>query len=99
MDGLIIDSEPIWNKSEIDVFATVGVQLTEETCREPTGMRVDEVVEYWYNKFPWQGTDHSKIVEDIFSEVIKRIQLEGKSKPGVKESLEIFKKMGMKIGS
>ncbi|MDY6982005.1 MAG: haloacid dehalogenase, partial [Pseudomonadota bacterium] len=28
MDGLLIDSEPLWHKAEITVFATVGLHLT-----------------------------------------------------------------------
>jgi beta-phosphoglucomutase-like phosphatase (HAD superfamily) len=30
MDGLLIDSEPFWRKAEIKVFATVGLQLSEQ---------------------------------------------------------------------
>ena len=47
VDGLLIDSEPIWRRTEVEVFATVGVALTEEMCVETTGPRIDEVAAHW----------------------------------------------------
>ena len=32
MDGLMIDSEPFWRQAEIEEFAKVGLNLTEEQC-------------------------------------------------------------------
>ena len=37
MDGLLIDSEPLWQEAEINVFRSVGVPLTGELCRETVG--------------------------------------------------------------
>ena len=56
MDGLLIDSEPLWQEAEIAVFRSVGITLTEELCRETIGLRLDGVVRYWYERRPWQGT-------------------------------------------
>mgnify|MGYP001554087805 FL=1 len=52
MDGLLIDSEPLWQEAEMAVFGTVGVELTRELCRETTGLRLDEVVRYWHERHP-----------------------------------------------
>ena len=50
MDGVLINSEPLWREAEIITFKKVGLDFTEEMCRETMGMRLYEVVEYWYNK-------------------------------------------------
>ena len=47
MDGLIIDSEPLWKIAEIETFKEVGFDFTIEMCALTTGMRIDEVVEFW----------------------------------------------------
>lgn len=44
MDGLLIDSEPLWQEAEIRVFNQVGVPLTHEMTPQTTGLRTDEVV-------------------------------------------------------
>ncbi|MCS6980252.1 MAG: HAD family phosphatase [Flavobacteriales bacterium] len=44
MDGVIVDSEPLWRKAEIEVFSRFGIFLTDEACRSTQGLRLDEVV-------------------------------------------------------
>ena len=46
MDGLIIDSEPLWKKAEIDAFNSIGYDFTYEMCESTKGMRIDEVVQH-----------------------------------------------------
>ena len=45
MDGVLIDSEPLWQEAEMKVFAQLGIELTTEMCCETMGMRTDEVVQ------------------------------------------------------
>ena len=44
MDGVLIDSEPLWREAEMAVFAQRGVVVTEEDCKRLMGLRTDEVV-------------------------------------------------------
>ena len=37
MDGLIIDSEPLWKIAEIETFKEVGFDFTIEMCALTTG--------------------------------------------------------------
>lgn len=43
MDGVLVDSEPLWRAAEIEVYARYGVFLTEEECRQTKGLRIDRV--------------------------------------------------------
>ena len=97
MDGVLIDSEPLWRKAEIESFSRVNVHLTDEMCRQTMGLRVDEVVEYWFHRFPWENTPHKEIEESIWDNVIKLVREEGTAMSGVKESLEFLKGKGMKL--
>ena len=45
MDGLIIDSEPLWKRAEIDTFGSIGYDFTYEMCESTKRMRIDEVVQ------------------------------------------------------
>src|SRR5262249_157917 len=47
MDGLLIDSEPLWQQAEIEIFARVGIHLDAQLCLRTRGRKIDEVVDYW----------------------------------------------------
>ena len=90
MDGLLIDSEPLWQEAEITVFRSVGVALTRELCRETVGVRLDGVVRHWYEKSPWQG-ESLEAVEARILEVVSRLVVErGKPMAGVMETIDIL---------
>jgi sugar-phosphatase len=97
MDGLLIDSEPLWQKAEIEVFREVNVFLNHILCRQTTGLRIDEVVDYWYNKFPWKSISKRELTEDIIKRVIELISREGEAKDGVQEILDFLKRKNVRI--
>jgi mannitol-1-/sugar-/sorbitol-6-/2-deoxyglucose-6-phosphatase len=37
MDGLLIDSEPLWRIAEVETLSAVGVPITEEDAVQTTG--------------------------------------------------------------
>lgn len=73
MDGLLIDSEPLWREAEIAIFESVGVCLTEELCRETMGLRIDEVVRYWHKRSPWHGPSCEQIAGQVVDAVERLI--------------------------
>lgn len=97
MDGLLIDSEPLWRKAEIQSFKKVGLTLSEDDCRKTMGYRLNEVVDYWFALQPWEGVSKEQLEEDILNEVIALIRAEGKPMPGVYQALDLFENAGFKI--
>jgi HAD superfamily hydrolase (TIGR01509 family) len=95
MDGLIIDSEPLWQEAEISVFKSVKVNLSKEDCMKVMGMRTDEVVDYWFRRFPWDGPSRTEISSAIISDLIVLIKEKGKLMEGVKESLAFVRSKGV----
>lgn len=98
MDGVLIDSEPLWQEAEIDIFATVGVVLTPSLCREAMGLRIDEVVKYWYTKHPWNGTSEKQIELAVVARLIELIKEKGEIMPGVSNALKTISEKGVLIG-
>ena len=97
MDGLIIDSEPLWKEGEIKVFKTVGVSLTLDMTRQTTGLRTDEVVEYWHKRYPWETPTQQEISKQIDETVIALIKEKGTPMPGVNEAFSICKNANLSI--
>jgi len=90
MDGVIIDSEPMWQQAERKVFADVGLELTISDCSQTKGMRIDEVVDFWFRQRPWDQFGKQEIVDSILNELIELIQAQGVRMSGVQESIRYF---------
>jgi sugar-phosphatase len=97
MDGLLIDTEPIWRQVEIETFGDLGLHLTEEQCLETMGVRIADVVELWYGRFPWDGPSTDAVTGSIVAAVIDRVLTAGEPKPGVCASLELVHAAGLPI--
>lgn len=98
MDGVLIDSEPLWKIAEVEGFGKVGLDLTYTDCEETVGLRIDEVVKLWFAKEPWQGKSIEDVTQDIIDILIREIKEKGTALPGVEDCLKIFKNSGYKIG-
>lgn len=96
MDGLLINSEPLWRKAEIAVFAEVGLALTEDDCKKMMGFRLNEVVAYWYLQQPWSTPSTEAIEALILTKVSQLIADEGTALPGVYHALALCRALSMK---
>ena len=97
MDGLIINSEPLWKIAEIESFKEIGIDFTVEMCAQTTGMRIDEVVNFWWEKFKWNSPSKEDIINSIEEKMIHLITKNGKLMPGVLNSLKLLNEVQIPI--
>lgn len=97
MDGLLIDSEPLWWEAEIEVAKTVGVNLTKEQTLETTGLKVDKIVGHWFNIKPWKTPSKKEVEDTLVKNLIARVKEMGKEKAGATQTLELMKRKNVKI--
>jgi sugar-phosphatase len=88
MDGVLIDSEPLWRRAEIEIFAEVGLALEEADCFQTQGLRIDEAVSFWYERAPWIGRSIDDVANSIVSRMAELIRSEGEPMPGVLSSID-----------
>lgn len=98
MDGVLIDSEPLWQRIEYDVLSALGVPVTIETIQQTTGLRIDQCVDYWYHKAPWPEYDNAKVSQMIIDKVANEILVSGEAMQGVNEAINYCQALGLKIG-
>jgi len=98
MDGLLIDSEPLWGQAMREVFASVGVELSMELASHTTGLRTAEVVDYWHNYFKWKGKSTEQVTNEIIDLVTDKIIKKGKPMKGLDYILDFFEKRKFKMG-
>jgi mannitol-1-/sugar-/sorbitol-6-/2-deoxyglucose-6-phosphatase len=98
MDGVLIDSEPLWKIAMEEVFHALGSQLTKKDFQRTVGLRIDEVIHYWNKAENW-GIDNEKEVEEaIISKMEQLIAENAQPLKGVVETLEYLKNRHIKIG-
>lgn len=97
MDGLLVDSEPLWRQAEQVVFPRVGIHLTDEMCLQTMGTRVDEVVQHWFKTKPWEGPSLKEVADEIVEAVIDLVRREGKLKEGGEYILDFCASQGLEI--
>ncbi len=97
MDGLLIDSEPFWQQAEIEIFADVGLNLTSELCQQTMGLRIDEVVNYWYQRHPWGNISQTEIADRIVQRVVELIETKGTTRKGVYPLFEFLEKINLPL--
>ncbi|MDQ2961130.1 MAG: hexitol phosphatase HxpB [Candidatus Dormibacteraeota bacterium] len=93
MDGVLIDTEPVWRDVEIDVFGSLGVLLTEDDCRGTMGMRIDEVVRARYAQSPWTGATPEQVTARIVDGMVTRVSADGVALDGAREALATVRDM------
>ncbi len=98
MDGLLFDSEPLWQEAEYDVFSRLGVKVTPELSAITAAMTTKEVTQFWFQQFPWHGQTLADVEQAVIDRVERLIKQKGEAKPGVKEILNFCKEQGLKIG-
>ncbi len=97
MDGLLIDSEPLWQNSMIEVFARVGIHLDRDMCRQTMGVRIDEVVEIWHGRLPWNGPSKEEVRNSIVADVVHRVREQGVLLPGVLATVQDLTERGIPL--
>jgi len=97
MDGLLIDSEPLWRRAEREVFATVGLTLSDDDCRRTTGLRADEVVRFWFDRQPWTGPDCDEVHVRLLARVTEFIRTDGRAMAGVHDALVTIRGAGLRL--
>ena len=97
MDGLLIDSEPLWQDAEIAVFGELGVPLTRSMCRKTMGFRIDHVVRHWHEQYPWHDPSLEDVVERIVVTVGELMLQRGAPMPGVIDTINDLRAAGYKL--
>ena len=94
---MLIDSEPFWRRAEIEVFGRLGLHLTESDVRQTMGLRIDDAVRYWWDRFPWTGPTPVDVERGITTAVADLIAAEGTPMPGSVEALTLCQRLGLVV--
>jgi mannitol-1-/sugar-/sorbitol-6-/2-deoxyglucose-6-phosphatase len=94
MDGLLIDSEILWHRAEVEILGGLGVPVNRSGTRASKGMFVAEVVAHWFAVAPWRAPSQSVVVDLILERVGELVETEGRLMPGALRAIAITAERG-----
>ncbi len=94
MDGLLIDSEILWHRAEVEIFGSLGVPIARSGERSTKGMYVNQVVTYWFERYPWAGPSRDDVVELLLSRVGELVETNGRLLPGALRAIDLTSERG-----
>lgn len=98
MDGLLVDSEPLWNEAATEVFGQYGMELTPADYALITGLRTKEFVQWWFARFQIDQAHAYDAETAIVNGVIEKFLQKGKALPGIDHIFNFFTEQGFRIG-
>lgn len=98
MDGLLIDSEPLWSEAGKETLEQYGKILTEDQYKGSTGLRTEEWIEHWFLHFNIDMAHAPMAVSTIVQKAIEKIGQFGTPMPGVHEIISFFRKRNFQVG-
>jgi sugar-phosphatase len=98
MDGVLVDSEPLWRLAERRTFAEIGIELTDSDCEQTMGMRTDEVIQFWYRQSPWKGPMPAEVERRLEKRMQELIAERATAMAGVEESIAMARNEGLVLG-
>ena len=98
MDGVLVDSEPLWRLAEREVFAEVGLELSDADCERTMGMRTDEVIAHWFRAAPWDGATCAEVEARLEARMGELIAERASAMPGLEQSIAMARAEGLALG-
>jgi sugar-phosphatase len=103
MDGVLIDTEPVWRAAESAVFAGLGITLSESDVLESTGQPIEELIPVWRQRSPAGGSLAGASLSDaevaglVIDQVIAHVKAEGQPMAGVTAAIALFERCGLRL--
>jgi HAD superfamily hydrolase (TIGR01509 family) len=96
MDGLLINSEPLWHETEIEMMAQFGYQWLESDQAACLGGPLDRVGEYM-SKLIGGKRDGNTLMLEMIDQMVQRFQGDLPLMPGALELIDDLKANGVEL--
>ncbi len=98
MDGILIDSVPLWRRAKREIFSELGFEIIEEEHNKTMGYTITETVSRWFELYLFENVSEREVIEKIENRIIELIEEEGKMISGIKEVVDFCYKNFVQIG-
>ena len=79
------------------MFGSLGLELTETDVRQTMGLRIDDAVRHWWDRYPWPGMTVVEVEHAVTARVAELIGRSGVPMPGALESLSLCARLSLPV--
>ncbi|WP_033402591.1 hexitol phosphatase HxpB [Dyadobacter beijingensis] len=97
MDGLLIDSEPMWTEAARSVMQKVNFELTEALRLQTTGLSIKLFLDFCHQVQPWNTPSFEELETEILVKAHHAILANAEAMPGAIALVQELKKQGLKL--
>ena len=83
MDGVLIDSQPLWHQAEQQILGGLGVDFSRPPLLQSTGLTTAAVIAHWYQHQPWPLLSPEQVHQQIIDFVASGVASSGEPKTGL----------------
>jgi HAD superfamily hydrolase (TIGR01509 family) len=97
MDGLLIDSEPIWTDAARKVMQRVNFTISDALKNQTTGLSIKLFLEYCHKIQPWNTPSFEELEREILEYAHENILAHAVAMPGAIDLVKNLKAQGLKL--
>ena len=95
MDGLLVDSEPVWNEVEVELVESHGYVYPQAVRELGIGMRIDEFAAILLRHYPKLGSTPAEVEAAIIHGMLRQPADRMRAMPGADELLRYVADLGI----
>jgi HAD superfamily hydrolase (TIGR01509 family) len=98
MDGLLMDSEPLWHEAAVEAMQGLGVTIDAEEYAGTVGLRTKEFLEHWFRVHDIDMIHADDMEAEITRLVIGKVKTRGTLMAGAAKAVRMLHDEGLRIG-
>jgi mannitol-1-/sugar-/sorbitol-6-/2-deoxyglucose-6-phosphatase len=79
------------------VFGALGLPLSETDVRQTMGLRIDDAVNHWWVRNPWEGMTPVEVERAVTARVAELITASGMPMPGALEAVALCGRLSLPV--
>lgn len=97
MDGVLIDSENLWQQAEQDLFREVGVSIGDDLLVQTRGLRSVDMVDHWCRMFNITDIAPQTLMSRYDIRMTEVLRTRVPLMEGAREAIHFFRDMGLPL--
>ena len=99
MDGLLLDTETLWQESEAELFRRHGAEFTREDQMAVIGTNFETTARYFAQRLDWPMDRRAELVRESTALMHERVRAEVRARPGAIELMAGLREVdGVRVG-